>query len=116
MVLIWKENRAIHVRSIIIKEWLGESYQVIFLLEWGLNMKFSFDHLVWFKHKPENAIQPLSKKGYESECTLPLIFFIAYYFVGLVTKTITLLSKSKSQSTKISMTLVSKIPSKWLLL
>lgn len=26
-------------------------------------MKFSFDHLVWFKHKPENAIQPLSEKG-----------------------------------------------------
>lgn len=26
-------------------------------------MNFSFDHLVWFKHKPENAIQPLSEKG-----------------------------------------------------
>ncbi|WP_045516723.1 VOC family protein [Neobacillus niacini] len=26
-------------------------------------MKFSFDHLVWFHHKPENAIQPLSEKG-----------------------------------------------------
>lgn len=26
-------------------------------------MKFSFDHLVWFTHKPENAIQPLSEIG-----------------------------------------------------
>ncbi|WHZ00697.1 VOC family protein [Neobacillus sp. YX16] len=26
-------------------------------------MKLSFDHLVWFKHKPENAIQPLSENG-----------------------------------------------------
>jgi Glyoxalase-like domain len=29
----------------------------------GSTMKFSFDHLVWFKHKPENAIQPLSENG-----------------------------------------------------
>jgi hypothetical protein len=29
----------------------------------GNNMKLSFDHLVWFKHKPENAIQPLSENG-----------------------------------------------------
>ena len=26
-------------------------------------MNFSFDHLVWFHHKPEKAIQPLSEKG-----------------------------------------------------
>jgi hypothetical protein len=26
-------------------------------------MKFSFDHLVWFHHKPEDAIKPLSEKG-----------------------------------------------------
>ncbi|MFJ5760980.1 VOC family protein [Neobacillus sp. NPDC093182] len=26
-------------------------------------MKFSFDHLVWFHHKPENAIPPLTEKG-----------------------------------------------------
>ncbi|WP_419887471.1 VOC family protein [Neobacillus niacini] len=26
-------------------------------------MKFSFDHLVWFQHKPENTIQPLSEHG-----------------------------------------------------
>lgn len=26
-------------------------------------MKFSFDHLVWFHHKPEDVIQPLSEKG-----------------------------------------------------
>jgi hypothetical protein len=32
-------------------------------LERGVNMKFSFDHLVWFHHKPENAIQPLTEKG-----------------------------------------------------
>lgn len=29
----------------------------------GSNMKLSFDHLVWFKHKPENAKQPLSEQG-----------------------------------------------------
>lgn len=29
----------------------------------GSKMKLSFDHLVWFKHKPENAIQPLSENG-----------------------------------------------------
>ncbi|MDQ0970861.1 hypothetical protein QFZ31_000739 [Neobacillus niacini] len=26
-------------------------------------MNFSFDHLVWFHHNPEKAIQPLSEKG-----------------------------------------------------
>jgi len=26
-------------------------------------MKLSFDHLVWFHHKPEDVIQPLSEKG-----------------------------------------------------
>jgi hypothetical protein len=34
-----------------------------FVFEKERNMKLSFDHLVWFKHKLENAIQPLSEKG-----------------------------------------------------
>jgi hypothetical protein len=36
-----------------------------FFLYWErrVNMKFSFDHLVWFHHNPEKAIQPLLEKG-----------------------------------------------------
>jgi hypothetical protein len=47
----------------IIEKWLGTFKPFFYVFGKGVIMKFSFDHLVWFQHKPEYAIQPLSEKG-----------------------------------------------------